>query len=55
MERSGLKVIKIVNVTSVFPGLRNGLFDKVLTFVSRFIPYKISKIVSESYAVIFEK
>ena len=44
-----------VHVTCVFPKLRSGALDTILTKVVRFIPFKIGSYVSESYAVVFKK
>ena len=55
MEKSGLQVIKKIHVTCVFPGLRSGMLDRMLTSVCRLLPYHVGVSVSESYAIVFKK
>ncbi len=54
-EEAGCRIIKRVHVTCVFPKLRSGTLDKVLTRICRRLPFRIGMPVSESYALIFQK
>ncbi len=51
----GCEIIETANVTSVFPGLRCGLLDRVLTVISSYVPFFVAKYFSESYLIIFKK
>ncbi len=54
-ESHGCSVIRKVNVTCVFPGLRSSIADRVLSRVCRFLPFAAGHLVSESYALVFKK
>lgn len=54
-EDNGFQVLKTINITSVFPLLRVGFLDRILTIVSEFLPMSIARIFSESYAIVFVK
>lgn len=54
-EKHHCRILKKVHVTAVFPGLRSGLADRILTSLSRILPFRLSNIVSESYALVFQK
>ena len=49
------EVSLLTNVTSVFPGIRSGFLDGVLTKLCNLLPFVVAKYVSESYAVVFKK
>ena len=53
--QKGFSVLAVRNVTSVFPGMRVGFLDRILTFASRHMPFSLAKTFSESYAIIFRK
>jgi SAM-dependent methyltransferase len=55
LEANNCSVLKVVNVTSVFPGLSNGFMDRQLTILCNFLPFSMSQYLSESYALIFRK
>lgn len=54
-EKSGCNVLKKVNVTCVFPGLRSATADRLLTQLCRLLPFGLGRSVSESYALVFQK
>lgn len=53
--KRGCVVHKKVHVTCVFPKIKNGFMDSVLTSVCQFLPFTIGQQVSESYALVFQK
>lgn len=55
LEKNGLAVIELLQVTCVFPGMHSGFLDRMLTAVCRLLPFTWSLTVSESYAVVFRK
>jgi trans-aconitate methyltransferase len=55
LEEAGCTVQKVQSVTSVFPGMRSGFLDRWLSAVCQRVPFKLTRFVSESYAIIFKK
>jgi SAM-dependent methyltransferase len=54
-EKADCEIVKVVNVTSVFPGLRSGGLDRLLTVLCGYLSFTVTQYVSESYAIIFKK
>lgn len=54
-EKHNCTVKQRVHVTCVFPGLRSGLADRLLTTICRWLPFPWCTPVSESYALVFVK
>lgn len=55
LEDAGCTVLKVRSVTSVFPGMRSGFLDRWLSVACQYLPFKLTRFVSESYAIVFEK
>jgi ubiquinone/menaquinone biosynthesis C-methylase UbiE len=55
LEEHGLRVERVVNVTSVFPKLKSGWLDQRLSCLCRHLPFSVCRYLSESYAIVFRK
>jgi SAM-dependent methyltransferase len=52
---NGISVKKVVLVAAVFPGLRNGVLDRLLTIILSPLPFSVSRLLSESYGLVLLK
>ncbi len=55
LEQHHCTVVEVINITSVFPLLQSGTLDRILTRVSAWLPFSLTKYWSESYGIIFTK